>query len=374
VGTLAFFPWLRLAAPLRVGAFELVPYVRGQYTGPDAGAIDLVTAPYREVPDTPIREAVLLRLGENDLVADLDEKQLDAIFAFGEMIALAGLSRRRFFFHSGYSNRDHYRLVVQRFDEPGKGTLLKLRRRDGVNNVFVTAAVHRVPCPRHVHPEQVDLDVPLLEALVACRDHANAPDFVDSMITFNLANTDSSTMSPHVELVLMSGALEKVLGCRSGKDDDLARAFEPAIAPRQSVARPACPRLGSSTKFSKSTTVRDVWIRDLFVLRGDLAHGKVAQQYPSIWAVREHLLLASFIFPLVMKAQLTKHSLYCLSEEDRLQVDAFERLACARDLFTPTDKFRNRFPWNDILTDVEDEEIRRQTIAELERLDQQRGE
>ena len=105
---------------MRAGEFELVPYVRGEYRGRDAEAIDLVTAPYREIPDVPISEAVFLRVENAELVADLNDKQLEAAFTFAEMVALVGLARRKFFLHSGYSNRDNYRLVVQGYDEPAR--------------------------------------------------------------------------------------------------------------------------------------------------------------------------------------------------------------------------------------------------------------
>jgi hypothetical protein len=35
--------------------------------------------------------------------------------------------------------------------------------------------------------------------------------------------------------VFSCGALEKVLGCRNGKDDELASTFESTISPRRSV-------------------------------------------------------------------------------------------------------------------------------------------
>jgi hypothetical protein len=372
MGTLAFFPWLRLPPQtIRCGEFELIPYARGRYEGRNATTIDLVTSAYREVPDIPIEEAVLLRLEDSDdLLAHLDEKQIDACFAFSEMVALAGLTKRRFFCQSGgYSNRDNYRLVVQQFDEPGNGVCQRTRRRDGVASHFMTAEVHRVPRPRHVPFERMELDLALLQALVTCRASSNAADFVDSIITFNLANTDNSMLSPHVELVLSSGALEKVLGCRNGRGDDLARAFTTALAPRSNIARASCPRVQASNRFSKSTTIRDVWIRDLFALRGDLAHGKVGPECPSIWTVGDHLLLASFVFPLVIKTQLANASVYAMIEEDQLAIDAFEALACAADLFTPLDKFHGRFAWNEIIRKVANDERRRKILDDLKRMD-----
>ncbi len=137
-GRSAFFPWLRLEPPttIAVGDFELIPYERETYAGPNTTAVNAVTAPYREVTDEPIAEATLVRCAGRDLIADLDDDQIASAFTFAEMVALAGLARRRFFSHGGYSNRDTYRLVVQGFDVPGQGSLSRAPRRDGTRGVF----------------------------------------------------------------------------------------------------------------------------------------------------------------------------------------------------------------------------------------------
>jgi hypothetical protein len=304
---------------------------------------------------------------DSELTAELDEEKISEAFTFSEMVSLAGLARRRFFDYSGYSNRDNYRLVIQTFTHPVGGFGIATRRRDGGTSNLVSAQLYRVPCPEHVRPARVEIDVKLLEALAASRTHANADEFVDSMISFNLANTDASTVSLHVELVLASGAFERLLGCRNGKEDDLAKAFARAIRPRKDLPLDG-NRLGTRKRFVKSTTVRDVWVRDLFVLRGDLAHGKVDPEYPAIWNVREHLLLASYLFPFVMKSRLASVGLYAITDSDQFSIDAFEHLARADDLFTRIDEDRDWFSWNEILSNVPDEERMRRAGEILARM------
>ncbi len=369
MGTLAFFPWLRIPpGPIAVGQFELIPYNREGYAGPDAAAIDAITAPYRDVIDNPIEEVTLLRFIGADLTSDLDEQQIEAAFTCAEMVALAGFARRRYFVHGkAYSKRDNYRLVIQRFNEPGKGTFQQSPRRDGTRNVYVMASVHREPCPSHIDLERIELDVALLQALAASRTAPNAEEFVESTMTYNLANTESPTTSPHVELVLSSGALQRVLGYQGSKDDELAARFTSALTPRKDVARADCPRLlARSDKFAKSSTVRDAWVRDLYALRGDLAHGKIDPRYPSVWTIREHLLLASHVFPLVMKAQLAKVGVYKITHNDQVAIDAFETLACSADLFQPVDAVRGVWPWNELISQVADDELKARVIARME--------
>jgi len=365
--TLAFFPWLQLSPGFTVGDFELVPYERATFAGPDAAAVDALLRPYEEVANLSVRDATLLRVHPARLTDDLTEEQVNGAFTFGQMLSFAGLARRQFFQHTGYYNHDHFQMIVQRYDDPTRGVGVVTRRRDGFDQNLVTAKVHRVQRPDHVHRSRVAIDVPLLTALNACTVHPNADEFIDSMLTYNMANTDSSAVQPHVELVLSVGAFERVLGCRNGNHNDLANAFLAALVPRADIGRADCARLRAHpNKSPKATTVREVWIRDLFSLRGDLAHGKVGPEYPSIWSLREHLLLAAYVFPFVMKVQLERAGLYALTDRDRDGIAAFEHLACAEDLFAPFgDPDEGWFQWNEVLANVPSDPAR---MAEVGRI------
>jgi hypothetical protein len=207
----------------------------------------------------------------------------------------------------------------------------------------------------HVRPTEVVLDKRLLEALLVARDKDGADVLVDAIVSYNLANTDAAGISLHVELVLMSGALERVLGCKGGSDKALAQAFTTALKPSTDLGRNTCDRIKAAAgRFPRAQTIREVWIRDLYALRGDLAHGKVAQKYPSIWTLHEHLLLASFAFPLVVKSLMVSTGACSLTESDEVAIDSFEPLLCVKELMTPLDEHGMQWPWNEVLWRVED--------------------
>jgi hypothetical protein len=365
MGALAFFPWLRLPSdlkPIHAAGFELLRYAHDEYKEANAEAVGAVLAPYAEGARTPLREAVLLRVAGRDIVDDLDASQIEAAFQFAEMVALAGLSKRQFFSHSGYSNRDAYRLIIQKFDKPGKGSLQQSLRRDGVSSLYIMDPAYRVECPSHVSRlERVNIDEQLLQALVSCRKAANADDFIESTVTFNLANTDNPAIAQHVELVLSSGALEKVLGLHHGKEDQLANALSKCLRPHVDVAIKNSPRAAMAQ--GKSTSLRELWIRDLYRYRNEFAHGNVAAKRARIWNVREHLLLSSYVFPLVIKAQLAAAGFYTLTDDDHLEVDTFEPLLCAVDLFATNAD--GDFIWQEITERVRNAHRRKRTLAAI---------
>jgi hypothetical protein len=102
------------------------------------------------------------------------------------------------------------------------------------------------------------------------------------------------------------------------------------VRPRDEVPPEDCERFaGRSAILGKYDTIRERWVRDLFRLRGDYAHGRVDAQYPAAWTTRDHLLLASFVVPLILKLELAGRGLYTFKDSDSDGIDAFEALCCA---------------------------------------------
>ena len=350
MGTLAFFPWLKIAQPLIVKGFELLPYKRGEpFSGEPSSTSTVASllAPYWNRFDLPGKESVILRRAAHGLLEDVDEDDIEDLYTFSEWLALSGLAARRYFGHDGYSNRDHFRLIVQRFGQVGGGVALVSRRRDGTTTAYSPEKYYRVIRPEHVHEKAVPIDVGLLQALLSQPRGAAKPELYDASVTFNMANTDAPHSSPHVELILSASAFQLVLGCKTTKDRELGEKFEAALSPSVETAISA-GRLGTlKNQASESATVRQTWIRDLYRLRGNLAHGKVNPRFPSIWKMDEHLLLSAFVFPLLIKSMLSVAGVYTLTNDDVASIDAFERLAVEPGLgrWDPA----GPCPWNDIL-------------------------
>jgi hypothetical protein len=357
---LAFFPWLRLKEPLTVGEFTLTPYERGKKpagkgTSPQ-NTLDAVTEPYLELATRPIRYATLLQFGKDDLTRDLNDQERSVAFIFSDIVAVSGLSCRQYFRGGGFSywNRDNFQLIIQKFDDPHGGASHLTRRRDGSGFHYVTRDAYRVQKPMHVSlSETAQIDEPLLQALLHARRLKTWGQLSESIFSFNLASTDRHDMGEHVEHVLLSGALERLLNCNRGKEDELAERFTQMLSPSSPMPLGSCSRFAAPeliTRFKKSSCVCDAWIRDFFHVRGDLAHGKVTPLYPSVWSLPNHLLLASVVYPPLLKKVLSGEGAYTFSEEDRFQIDLFEPLACEEHFVfaTPPEEPLD-YPWNRVI-------------------------
>lgn len=335
MGTIAFFPWMNLRERAHTSAFDLLRYRRGlEPFGQDAAQaeMDTLLEPYREAPGGRLAKATLLQLHGKNLLEDLSDDEVEQVLQFGELVAFSGLAARRFFDQTGYSNRDNFRLIVQRFVDPASGMLVISRRRDGSNWTAVTKSAMMVVKPHHVAtaPWQ-PIDEPLLESLLQCAAHSTWRELEEGIIGFNTASTDSPDVREESEAVAIVGALERAFGLRGGDENELASAFVGAISPNEPVKPDECARVTNSPRrerYEKYSSLRDVWVRDFYRLRGDHAHGKFAPHYTPLWGLREHLLFASLVFPLVVKSRLVDETVYEWSDSDRSQINVLEGLLC----------------------------------------------
>jgi hypothetical protein len=315
----------------------------------------------------PIARATIVRIFGQDPMCDLSDESRGALFVFSELLSAAGLAAREFF-GLGYQNRDNFRIIVQAFSGDHSGAAITTRRRDGSTLGYRSEDSYRIEKPEHVSCQDSNpLDLPLLQSLMDSRESEEWESIYEAVLGFNLANTDSSNVSEHIEAVLLIGAFERLFDCRRGKEDELAEGFTNAITPTESrQPRSVAVLADSVNRFKKSASIRDMWIRDFFRLRGDLAHGKVESRYRPAWSLRNHLLLGSFALPLVLKSKLQSIGAYALTDRDQETIDMFEAQA-SEDHFAPlSDRRRpSSYPWNRVREEIIGLRLGRGMAAEI---------
>lgn len=353
---LTFLPWLSLNEPVRLPDFHLLQYKRRLlpigHRKPLQKTLDQLLLPYRHL-DKPVDSASILQLGNRGITDELTDLDRENVFTFSELIAFSGLSQREYFgIGMFYCNADNFICIVQSFEEDGGGVAVTTRRRDGQTVGYISAASYRIEQPLHVRQNlmRTKLDIPLLKSLIAARNSDRWGELFDSIFWFNRANTDSDGIQPEVEAVKIISSFERSLGLTHGKEKDLRKAFVLNFTPTQDVPYVTTERSKTSTMHG-CTTVREAWIADFFRLRNAHAHGHRKAPRKFAWDLREHLLLSSYAFPLLMKSILAKQRLYTFTSKDQSQVDCFERLAAAslfQEVSTPWGT--KDWPWNQIQT------------------------
>ena len=384
--SVAVFPWLTIPQDARFGRFKLVPFERAKApfgAGTDEQAtLDTVLDAYHWKRGCPIQTATLVALDEHGPLAHLQEGDRTDAFKFGKLVMASGLSARAFFQHdpSRYSNAQTFDLHVTDFDESG-GLGIPLRRRDWEALDGRTLATNLVQRPNEAHmlkarPNDAlsPIDTRLLDALVsasACRHwkfdggvpgRGKAknwalwpkvwPRVEEAIRQFGLANTDSPSMLGDWELVQQCGAFERLLRPLGQTAPAFATAVNAWLSwNAESTPEPDGVDAGESCLYA--------WAYDFYMNRGSPAHGELEMSPDKLekqhWDLREHLLLASHLFPLTLKAVLRRCGHYECSDHDHAEIAAIDcRLHCnplaplpsiPNDIDDDAER-KNRHPWN----------------------------
>ncbi len=338
---LLYMPWCRIDDSYDVGDIVVLPFEPAQQpTGVNCATwsrICTIMAAHKDINGNPVDRAALVQFKGKALMDDLSSDEIDAAGDLIGVACFAGLASREFFRSlARYCNSDCFTFYLQKADGTGS-TAINTRRRDGRSLSVWAFSKVAVSVPVHCHNiKVVALDRDLMKALVAHR--AAVPDdewgrWQNAIACFNQANTDSDSIRHHVEWVLLCSAFEHLLGARSDYND-VARLFEAAVVPVAVVEARTAAR--HSSRFSSdATSLRYEWMRELYRVRGDFAHGRLVSAQPMAWQPHEHLMLATIAFPLVVKSLLVNAGRYSLTEEDHAQIDCFEALANTPDFFSP---------------------------------------
>lgn len=367
---IAFLPWVTTNKERRIGGFRLVPYRIGTVssTAIPHAHIDRALRFYREARRKPINECVLLVPAKKQIGEELTDGEIEDLFIFGELLAFSALAQRRLFHdHFGYIGRDHYALIFQRIPEQFTGSIaLTYRRRDGGITHGISAEDYPIPIPAHVFGQAVlAYDEPLLKGLLAAWAEAPAKHwqrYYEAVNAFNLANTDSESVPAPMELVLLHGAFERALGVAGSKTNDFVIQLGKTVRVK---GRVRCRKRGAIRPKPKQGEpfVLEAWARDFCVARGSVAHGHNYAAAKTTWSLLNHLLLATFLLPLLTKRCLAHEGVMSVREADSAMINAFERLACF-DHFAHRAPFTTS-PWRRVMADVELRVSARKLVRQL---------
>ena len=313
---LAFFPWLKIKEDIKIGDIKLHKFkLSEENTNKDRfqNTCEKVVKHYYMHTNHIIDECTLLFINKKDDFDDFNEEEVDFLFSFSEILAFSGLSKREYFgLGFNYWNSDNFTLVIQGFDEKSDGVTIVTKRRDGSTKAYVNGDAFKVNMPSHVNNAVVTIDTTLVKSLLDFQESSGADGIflTDALFFFNRANTDDNLISEYQEIVMMVSAFQRVLGCRTAKENELIDKFISTYNPKSDF------NINQSKRIKNiSMPLRKAWLKDFYQLRNDYAHGKRISGRPRIWTPQEHLLLGAYSFPLLVKILLGE-KYYNLSEDD----------------------------------------------------------
>lgn len=373
---LAFLPWCRVDKKYAIDGIAVFPYKRHEpmENVDEIGhcKINTILGTYKDITGKPVRNAALVGYLSKSLTRDLNDDEINTVKDSVTLACFCGLAKREYFNQLGdYCNSDCFTLYFQRFDK-GHFIALTPRRLElqplsswEIEDISIT-----VPVNCHLI-EQVTLDESLLNALVGYRNKTGGDEWglwQNAISCFNQANTDNDSIRYQVEWVLLCSAFEHILHAKP-EAKDVAAKFASIIVPADT--RLAIHSNRRSDKWgSNNQPLRYEWMREFYRIRGDFAHGKLNTQQPAMWSPREHIVLASIVFPLVVKCFLNNNGLYKLTKADSSQINAFEKLADTEAFLKPPPDQMNSTDswWNKLCKEAKGNLMRKEMVKELRKI------
>jgi len=328
---LMLLPWLQLSEPLSIRGIHFTPYptdTSSNIFNKFQDDIARILKSYRNIQNKPITKCVLVYLDETDPCKALSDEKTSLIYETVHLLAFCALSKNEYFSQeSHYANYSMFESFFQYFNDGNKWVTLTSRRRDGETmSTYEHEEVYfNIPVQCASQAKLGRVEAPLLKALNLSFKTPNnqVRRLLQSISLYDQAQTDSSTVLPQREVVILASAFEQLFENCHGADDL------------------AC-KLGThldnygSIKYSKSLRAKDFkipedpkkkktesrwflhqkWIQEFYQLRNDIIHGNDRKQRTWGWSIHEHLVMASFVFPLLVKLLLTQSSAYQLTEDD----------------------------------------------------------
>ena len=339
--TLALMPWLRLPQTCVICGTHFVSYKKDQI--PEmfrsySMNINRILSSYRDIEGDAITECVLIYLDSIDPCKDLtdDEDVRIDVDKASQLLTFCALSRNEYFCQSGcYANSIAFQIFFQRFKPNSEWISITSRRRDGETthggykhgevkfSVPVQCADLRIRC----------IDIPLLEALDKLFKHPDplARRILQSVSLYNQANTDSEAMLPQLEIVFLAFTLEQLFANGYGAEDLACKVSTlldnyGSIKVNESTRAEDIQLSEKREKAEKQWFLHRKWVQEFYQLRNDFVHGNDTDWRSWGWSIQEHLVMASFVFPLLVKILLSQKSIYSLTDNDVVNLEVIDLL------------------------------------------------
>ncbi len=342
------FPWLPLKRKAVVGDICFAPITVGpssQDVPSDIGSRLRIFRRFHkepaEEPPTrelePVAECAILAQADGIPIREFRRDQWLPVFGAIEAFCFAALAENEFWatssFSAPYVNSSCFQsyflgddILVFPLRKRGPGEMQSWEYEDVVLTMPLQCSLAR----------EVNWNDDFLSALWTVLDAKQLDPTLEQLRQaiwlFNRANTDDyqglSVQQLQQEVVMIVEALEYLFGER--KAEKLAPKVVSAIAATGEEITCAPPRIAdcwvSKIKVPNNSRCLYYWLRELIQVRHHTVHGFAWGSNKWAWHVDEHLLMAAFVFPLIIKSILAADDLYELTEGDTVRLGVIDKL------------------------------------------------
>jgi hypothetical protein len=340
-GLVIFMPWVTLPVSVRVGAFTFSPInVRDPAlaVGSDiAESVAQALGCYVGKDGKPIETCTIVLRARHSQPWNIPDKMWTGANRAAEMLALACLAEQRFFegHLSPHLNATMFQLIAQGIAVGSDQIGLFYPRRGGGLRIgglrFKDVVFQRPPQIEGTKCEIIGIR--LLNALARVRRarHAVWTSITSSLELFLLAHAETQGLEHDTCVMLSAMAFERLLEPAKSSALSTAESFAKLWMPyaRLKVVDAKRMKPDNNAKFAaeqKAWPVHRKWMKELYEARSSMAHRGPRSEFSQNWKQWQHLVIAAFTYPFVVKLKLSGAGFYHLSDKEMGACEALDEL------------------------------------------------
>lgn len=328
--TVTFLPWLNLAQAIGIGDFVFWRFPAEKDQFDEGGRFDAqlcrIFTSYVDVEGNPIEELTIVSF-RSDPFRDLSQDEVQRITELVRFLAFAVMAENDYYLQPGqYFNSTHFQHFHQRFQLGSTWIAPETRHRHGrTSHGGFRHGQLRFTMPLHVVTTlKASPNIPLFQALAKLldQDASEAATIRQVVDWFFLANSDSDSVSPRTEIVMMGSAFEALLQVqdKSGKKDALMEGLSTLFVHRLSNEAEREGTDGVRTTRSWKAW----WMDEFYWLRNKIVHGGKIDIRRMTWTFYEHLTIAAILLTIGVKLKLFQAGCYTLTSDDETNADSID--------------------------------------------------
>lgn len=379
---LIFTPWYNIVNQVQIGSYRLVPIDTSATNshlgsiGHDARVIlkSYLTQPFISLQRNPPILEQSVKAATLILPSGLFDS--DEVEILQYIISCAGVADREFIDSSLYLCTDNFKIVIQNYPTPIPvpfDPAISTSTKAGLSSGVFSPGFFREVKPWHISNQRLsgNLNYRLVfnDKVAQClwnfykakdaKQAIWASHIFPSLYSFHQANTDAN--SAQADCIYSEAAIEKlILGGRFGEEKLIKEALI-FLANKNINFEP----IGSTTRDWRSVTFRkpdksvaspnsifEAWLRELVRQRNLYAHGGHRSQSPTVWSLNEHLLLAAYLYPLLLKLFVSNYDssiAFQISNDDFTKLRIFEKLLARTDYSEETTAYSGLTNWSEVI-------------------------
>lgn len=384
-------PWVVVSEPITVLGIRLVPFEHDrpllEIDADRLPEVRRISETFRQIDGQPISVLTLAFPVGGERLGPFQESDRSRFARVRTIIAIATIANREFFSQSyEYVCAAHFNAYGQRFQIGAQYVVLTPRRRDAkMLGTWPTERI-RITCPPQIRSIELSTKFPpnpvvraaidrgfldLLER-IASKDDELSQRVVASADLYLLGNTDDEVIREREDVVLMEQAMEHLIG------KSKARSFAPEI--ERILGATTFPAFELSERWKNrelslpyqtdgkappALSLLGLWAFEFYQLRNALVHGLIVTARSWCWGFKEHAILASWIYPQLLRRYCGEHLGMPFSDADEEWLEIATRRLDLCPLHVRSD--RDTPKWSEVESTVAIEMIGKRWLREFER-------